>query len=132
MSQILNTLKIVQAKRVNRAVDSAAFRRQKLATKIDQQMALLAGEVTNGSNGEGQQRRSRPWWFTSERGMLCLSVRYGSRVIELAKGKNAIEVGDIQTLSATLQTVKQAVLQGELDTQIAVAADAVKARFKKK
>ena len=147
MSQILNSLKFVQAKRVNAAIDAVAFRGEKLARKIDEQITLVnvvgdggnrsfkaSKRVTNedGSTSSVEvQRKARVWWFNSDKGVLCLSVRYGAKVIELAKGRNAIEVGSLDKLVPTLEAVKKAVLSGELDTQIAATAEAVKARFKK-
>lgn len=47
------------------------------------------------------------------------------------KGKNAVEVLNGEELIATLLKLQEAVLDGSLDAQIAVAADSVKARFKK-
>lgn len=147
MSQVLNSLKFVQAKRVNAQIDAVAFRREKLARKIDEQITLvnLVGDGGSRSftalkrvkNSDGStstvevQRKARAWWFNSDKGVLCLSVRYGAKVVELAKGRNAIEVGAVDKLLPTLEAVKKAVLSGELDTQIAATAEAVKARFKK-
>jgi hypothetical protein len=148
MSHILNTLKFVQAKRVAMNVNATEFRRQKLARKIDEQIALVnrteSGAVQSITrtkqvkNADGTnvtvevQRRARAWWFNSEKGTLCLSIRYGAKSIELAKGRNAIEVGSVAQLVPTLEAVKNAVLGGELDSQITATADAVKARFKGK
>ena len=68
-------------------------------------------------------KRVKPWWFTTtESGKLALSVRYGTRVLELAKGKVAVEVGSEKDLVPTLELIKTAVLNGELDTQIDAAA----------
>jgi hypothetical protein len=53
---------------------------------------------------------------------IALSVRYGTRVLELAKGKVAVEVGAEKDLVPTLELIKTAVLNGELDTQIDAAA----------
>jgi hypothetical protein len=53
------------------------------------------------------------------------------KVLEIAKGKNAIEVNDGIQLLKALNQVKDAVIAGELDTQIESAANTVKARFKK-
>ena len=148
MSSVLSSLKIVQAKRIAATVDVAEFRRQKLARKIDEQIALVK-EFADGGRGlvtrmkrvvnDGGdssmvevQRRARTWWYQSDKGTLCLSIRYGAKVVELVKGRNAIEVGGVAQLGSTLETVKKAVLGGELDSQIAVAAEAVKARFKTK
>jgi hypothetical protein len=55
-----------------------------------------------------------------------VSVRYGSKVLELTKGKTAIEVADSQDLIKMLETVKAAVLAGELDTQIEAASGALR------
>ena len=71
-----------------------------------------------------------PWWV-SDSGRVCVSVRYGSKVLELAKGKTAIEVTDAQDLIKTLEAVKAAVLSGELDTQIEAASGALRSGFKK-
>lgn len=130
MSRILANLKIVQAKRVVQTQDPVLFRRHKLARKIDEQLRLVAGAGrTEAMSGDGEKRRSRTWWFTNERGALCLSIRYGARVVELAKGKNAIEVGDFKTLTTALETVKQAVLEGELDAGIEAAVKTIKQGF---
>ena len=77
MSRILANLKIVQAKRVAQAQDPVLFRRHKLARKIDEQLRLVAGagRTEAMSDGDGDQRRGRTWWFTNERGALCLSIR---------------------------------------------------------
>ncbi len=70
-------------------------------------------------------------WFTSENGRVCLQIRYGSKVLEFSKGKNAIEVSSADELINALTTLKSAVEAGELDSQLNLAADAVKERFKK-
>ena len=64
---------------------------------------------------------------------MVVQLRYGSKVIQFnAKGdKNAIEVSDSDELISVLQTLKTAVESGDLDQQISVAADLVKARFQK-
>jgi hypothetical protein len=62
---------------------------------------------------------------------VALTIKYGSKVLEIAKGKNAIEVTDGAQLLKALNHVKDAVIAGELDTQIESAANTVKARFKK-
>ena len=47
-----------------------------------------------------------------------LTVRYGSKPIELAKGKNAIKCTNASEVSTVLSTVREAVLNGELDTAL--------------
>ena len=58
-------------------------------------------------------------------------MRYGSKVLELAKGKNAIELTTGDELIAVLAKLKAAVLAGELDAQIEAASGALRAGFGK-
>ena len=70
-------------------------------------------------------------WFVGENGKVYLPVKYGGRVLEFAKGKNAIEVNSADELINALTTSKTAVEAGDIDSQLNLAADAVKERFKK-
>ena len=147
MGKLLSSLTIVQAKRQSLA-DPIVFRRMKLIRKLDEQInlanAVLNGatyvvkrlkNIKNEQNGEIRSfeviRKVRPMFFKATNNKLCVQVRYGSKVVELAKGKNAIQVDDEKTLVKVLETVRSAVFDGELDEQIAIASDAVKTRFKK-
>jgi hypothetical protein len=56
-------------------------------------------------------------------------VRYGTKLLELAKGKWAVEVGTEKDLVPTLELLKGAVLAGELDTQIEAAANKLRDGF---
>ena len=58
-------------------------------------------------------------------------MRYGSRVLDIAKGKNAIEIASMNDLIAVIETVKSAVETGELDAEIKAASGSLKAGFKK-
>ena len=69
-----------------------------------------------------QPKRIKPWWFTTDAGKLALHVRYGSKVLELAKGKFAVEVASDKDLVPTLDAIKAAVLAGELDAAIDTAS----------
>ena len=50
-----------------------------------------------------------------------LDVRYGNKRIELTPRKPTIEVGETENLIPTLETIKEAVIAGELDKQLAAA-----------
>jgi hypothetical protein len=76
-------------------------------------------------------KRVKQWWFVADNGKVCLQVRYGTRVLELAKGKNSIEIANGAELLSVLEVVKRSVESGELDTQIETASSAVRARFVK-
>jgi hypothetical protein len=58
-------------------------------------------------------------------------VRYGAKVIELAKGKSAIEVASPDALIEALEAVNAAVLAGELDTQIEAVSGQLRSGFLK-
>ena len=144
---VLNGLKLVSAKRPT-ALAPIQIRRNKLCGKLTEQIALataLRDGVTyapkrlrtlrNKESGEVRSvemaKRVRQWWFTAESGKVVIQLRYGSKVIDIAKGKNSVEVSNGVELIAVLETLKSACELGELDQQISGAADAVKARFRK-
>ncbi len=74
-------------------------------------------------------KRIRPWWFVSANGKVCISIKYGTRVLELAKGKPSVEVDSPQDLVKALEMIKQAVALGELDTQIEQASSHLRDGF---
>ena len=71
-------------------------------------------------------KRLKPWWWTDDKGKLCITVRYGARTLEIVEGKNAIETDSIADVIASLQVILSAVDAGELDRRI----DAVMAQVK--
>jgi hypothetical protein len=143
----LSKLKLIEAQKPT-ALPVIVVRRNKLSDKLWEQLQLArsqkSGEtfapvrrktVRNTETGErvtiDATKRVRPWWFMGDNGKLCFSVRYGSRVLDIAKGKNAIEVANLDDLAAVIETVKSAVETGELDAQIEQASGSLKAGFKK-
>ena len=141
-------LKLVAAKRPQTAAP-AVVRRAKLAGQIAEQMELAracaAGttyapmrvrSVLDKATGlrssvEHAKRVRQWWWLVPETGRVCLQVFYGTRILDLAKGKNSIDVGSNAELLSVLETVKKCVELGELDAQIDAASAAVRARFAK-
>ncbi len=140
-----NGLKLVAAKRPQ-AASPIVLRRNKLSNQLWEQIELARASaegktfapirmrnVKDKLTGERRTveaaKRIKQWWFVSESGKVCLQVRYGTRVLELAKGKNSIEVGSSSELLSVLETVKKSVELGELDTQIEAASAAVRERF---
>ena len=143
----LTALKLTNAKRPTN-IPPIVVRRNKLATKLWDQIQRAQSQVAGqhfqptrlrtlrdtetGLNKSIQvPRRIKPWWWSSDTGQVCVSVRYGSKVLELARGKAAIEVSDAQDLIRTLEAVKAAVIAGELDAQIQAASGALRSGFKK-
>lgn len=124
-------------------------RRNRLISKLWEQIQLAKAEqsgtaflpthqraVTNRETGERikveMPKRVKPWWFTAENGKVCLNVKYGTKVIEFAKGKSAVEVGTISNLVPVLETLKAAVAAGEMDAQIDLISSHLRAGFIKK
>jgi hypothetical protein len=76
-------------------------------------------------------KRIKPWWFKTEEGKVCVSIRYGACTIELAKGKPSIQVDSAEDLIKALETVKVAVEAGDLDSQIELASSSLGSGFKR-
>jgi hypothetical protein len=130
------------------AVSPVQQRRSKLQRRLREQMQLASAEaqgaahtisrsrtVVDKETGERRSvvvpKRVKAWWSATESGKLALTVRYGSRLLEFAKGKAAIEVASVQQLVPTLQLLCDAVGAGELDAQIEAASTKLRAGFKK-
>ena len=148
MATVLSSFKIISANKQSNN-DSVQFRREKLCRKIDEQINL-AKAVSEGNTYSVKiqrnvkdkdsglrttveiSRRVRQWWFVNrDTNKVAVQLRYGTKVIEFGKGKNAIEVSSGQELINTLEKLRSATLNGELDECINSASLLVKARFKK-
>lgn len=148
MATVLSSLKVINAvKQV--ANDSTQFRREKLCKKLDEQINLAIAVSEGNTYTVKRQRnikdkdsgltttvevnkRVRQWWFVNrDTNKVAVQLRYGTKVIEFSKGKNAIEVNSGEELITTLQKLRTATLNGELDECINTASLLVKARFKK-
>lgn len=142
---IITKLKLVASIPV-RNVPPAVARRNKLCAKIEEQLLLAEAKnegklyapvrVKTITNEQGERvkvqapKRVKEWYWTNQAGKINLAVRYGSKVLELAKGKNAIEINDGKELVDVLTQLKSAIANGELDAAIESASSAVKANFK--
>ena len=147
MSSILSSLKLASAKR-QQVSNPIEFRRQKVSAKLKEQIALAIA-LKNGEtytskrlrtvkNSDGIRqtvevsKRVKPIWFT-QNNKVYVQVKYGSKVVPLsAKGdKNSVEVYNADELIQVLEKLDQAVSVGELDSQIEIASELVRTRFKK-
>jgi hypothetical protein len=143
----LESLKLTTAKKPTH-IPAIVFRRNKLSSKLWEQIQLAKSQIEgtpfvvtkfksikDKETGLRKQveipKRIREWWFRNDAGKVCVSVKYGTKVIELAKGKHSVEVENAQALVKALETIKSAVEQGELDAQIESASGALKLGFKK-
>lgn len=146
MMSALNSLKLTATKKSG-AVNPAVFRRNKLIQKIGEQLDLAKAQAEGNTftskrlktikddDGNSQtvevSKKVRAWWFPTENGKIALNVRYGARLVELAKGKTAVEVASINELIPTLAVLKKAIEAGELDPQIEAASIKLREGFGK-
>lgn len=141
----LSSLKLTAAAKPH-TVSGVQLRRNKMAKRIWEQVELAKAQqagttfaptrfktVVENDTGIRKQietyKRVKQWWFVTDAGKLAVTLRYGSRVIELAKGKTAVEVANEKELVPVLETLKGAVLAGELDQQIESAANKLREGF---
>ena len=143
---VIAKLKLVASKR-ERNLSPILVRRNKLAAKIEEQLQLATAQkegrlyapkrIKNVTNAEGERvavettKRVKEWYWTTPANKINLSVRYGSKTLELSKGKNAIELTSGEELLSTLSMLKEAVIAGELDDAITNASDNLRAGFLK-
>lgn len=142
----LSNLKLVATKKPTN-IPAIQVRRNKLSSKLWEQIQLAKSQIegkpfivtksrsfTDKETGVRKQlevpKRLKPWWFVSETGKVCFSVKYGSWTLELAKGKPSIEVSNAEELVNALIAVKEAVEAGELDSQIQTASASLRSGFK--
>jgi hypothetical protein len=105
-------------------------RRRKLIAKIDEQIQLAANKdfaptqhkwVTDEHGNQKKvevAKRVKRWWTASVDGKINLVVRYGSKPLEFAKGKNAIELTTETEVADVLAKLREATELGELDALI--------------
>ena len=141
----LASLKLTAARKP-RTVPDAIKRRSKLIRKLGEQreLALAQSEgrtyapkrlrtVRDRETGERLVRempvRIKTWWWTGEKGETLLSIHYGSKTLEITKGKPAIEVASPADLLNVLDLLITAVQAGELDAQMEAASSKLRDGF---
>ncbi len=140
----LETLKLTDATRPKNQ-PPVVERRNKLSKKLWEQMELAkarnAGtnftvkrfrtikDLEGNIRSVERDKRIKPWWFTSNNGTLCVQVFYGSKALELASGKTAIEARDLAHVVEILELIKHEVELGALDAAIETASHLLRSRF---
>jgi len=144
---LLNTLKLTATQKPSKA-SPVQERRNKLAKRLWEQIELAKSKqagtsftptkfrtITDRETGLRKQveqiKRLKQWWWTTDVGKVAISVRFGPRTIEIAKGKYAVEIASEKDLVPTLDLLRQATLNGELDTAIEFVSTKLRDGFKK-
>lgn len=140
---LLNALTLTTFENHN-AQSPVLHRRRKLIAKVEEQIRYATDssyqptKQTWHKDAEGRAqrvtvaKRVRRWWTIKADGTVLLTVRYGSRALELAKGKNAIVVNSTKELPKILENLKTAVEAGEFDTLLEEQIGLTKGASKKK
>lgn len=134
----LKALKLTSAVPARATADPVVRSRDKMIAALVEQKqmaeAKIAGQhfvpthMVRRKNAEGQRveieapKRVRQGWFADASGRVFFTIRYAGKAIEFAKDKNAVDVGELSSLPAVLDTLVEAVRAGELDAQLTAAA----------
>ncbi len=143
----LNTLKFTDAKRPKNQ-PPIVQRRNKLVSKLWEQLELAKAKHSgkdfvvkrykNVKDLEGniksieKPKRIKPWWFASSTGALCINVFYGSKLLELANDKTAIEAANLENVIEVLELLKREADMGTFDEAIEAASLQLRSRFELK
>lgn len=130
---ILSKLKL--AVRPSKAVLTPLQAKQnKLIARLEEQKAIATCHLENESyvaykevsvsdEESGEKRKVKhpkkvKTWFYQVNNVYYFEIRYGNKALELQKGKTAIQIGKAENLLTTIDTIIEAVKQGELDAQL--------------
>ena len=144
----LTSLKLIAGKR-QQGTNPKEARRMKLCNKIDEQIRLAQGQqagtpyqpiklrvvqdpITAERKTIEVPKRLKAWWWTADNGKTCITLRYGAKVLEISKGKNAIETAGVAEVITSLQLLNAAVEAGELDVQMEALSGQVADAFASK
>ncbi len=122
----LSNLKIV-ALRSAATADPVQRRRKKMIVQLERQRSLTLDHtftvprrrwiktVDGFAQRISMPKRVKRWWRVDPMGTYFLVLRYGNRILRLAKNTNAVEVGDWSNMVPVLDTLIAATVAGELD-----------------
>ncbi len=103
-------------------VSNAVKRRQRLVQRLNQQIVLC--EVMKSG-----QRPRAAWAWMDEAGSYFLPIKYGRQQLELKKGMFSIQCSDSSEIEEALVSVREMVLTGQFDDQLAKASNEIRKRF---
>ena len=105
--------------------------RRRLVEALDLQIEIAKADASGTDFRRSRQRwikteaggkelrevphRLRRWWWKDDAGKVYLALRHGAKLLEIAPGKRAIEIGAIEDLPQKLSILREAVRAGELD-----------------
>ena len=121
--------------------DPVTLKRLKFISRISEQLEianhLMKGEQIPFTSFHDpislkRPRKISPWWWTDKDGKYLMAIKYGSKVIELAKGKPAVQAETLEQIIEVLKSLKLATSNGELDLHLTQASELIRKKFKVK
>ena len=121
--------------------DPVTLKRSKFISRVSEQLEianlLMKGEqipFTSFHNPASlkRPRKVSPWWWLDKDGKYLMAIKYGSKVIELAKGKPAVQAETLDQIIEVLKSLKLATSNGELDLNLSQASELIRKKFKVK
>ena len=107
--------------------DPVMKRREKMLSQLEQQrnlaqdpsFTIVQQRWVKDENGVKQpverHKQIKRWWLRNGMGDCLLIIRYGSRVLELQKGKAAIDTGGEANLVSVIEEIMRMTKEGDLD-----------------
>lgn len=105
-------------------IDPIIQRRNRLLHSIRRQHVLL-------DKFKGGEKTARRWFWSNEAGQTFLQIKYGKTVLELSKGKYAIQCNTIDDVGSNLAIVEALVNKGEFDSILTAISKDIRSKFKK-
>lgn len=115
-------LKFAAAARPNKLTPEIG-RRQKLVTRIDQQIGFVR-QISDGLAVPAA------WVWMDKAGQYFLPIKYGRKPLELKRGMYSIQCSNLDEVEHALCAVRAMILAGELDEQIGKAAETIRKGFR--
>ncbi len=121
--------------------DPVTLKRSKFISRVSEQLEianhLMKGEQIPFTSFHDpvslkRPRKVSPWWWIDKEGKYLMAIKYGSKVIELAKGKSAVQAETLDQIIEVLKSLKLATSNGELDLHLTQASDLIRKKFKVK
>ena len=121
--------------------DPVTLKRSKFISRVSEQLEiakhLMKGEQIPFTSFHDpislkRPRKVSPWWWTDKDGKFLMAIKYGSKVIELAKGKPAVQAETLDQIIEVLKSLKLATSNGELDLHLTQASEIIRKKFKVK
>ena len=121
--------------------DPIVVRRSKFMEKLNEQILLVtrhsegheaspAMVVEKQDLGSGVVSKHRSaWWWKEKTGKFFISFKYGSKTLELSKGRPSVQCESLHDVKKAFETVYSATDKGELDQLLLLAGSELRKRF---